>query len=66
MAAGVLAYSAVNVGIFATKRQYNIAGAGVADGRPRKVRRALPFVIPIAISTWLVLGVHVMKLLGNT
>jgi prepilin peptidase CpaA len=57
----VLTYAATSIGIGATKRQYNIAGAGVADGRPRKIRRALPFVVPIAISTWLVMGYWILK-----
>ncbi len=61
MTLAVLIYAACNIGIGATKRQYNIAGAGVADGRPRKIRRALPFVVPIAISTWLVLGYWILK-----
>jgi len=61
----MLTIAACQVGIGATKRQYNLAGAGVADGRPRKLKRHLPFVVPIAISTWLVLGYFVMKSMGH-
>ncbi len=57
----VLTYASLTLGMGAAKRQYNVAGAGVADGRPRKLRRAMPFVVPIAVSTWLVLGFWLMK-----
>lgn len=61
----MLAVSACQVGFSTTRRQYNIAGAGVADGQPRKIKRHLPFVVPIAAATWLVLGFLMMKSLGN-
>lgn len=61
----VLMVAACQVGIGGAKRQYNIAGAGVADGRPRKIKRHLPFVVPIALSTWMVLGYLVMKSMGH-
>jgi len=59
-AIAVLACSTVESGICATQRRYLAARAGSdaepSRGAPRKVRRVLPFAVPVAIATWLVLA----------
>jgi prepilin peptidase CpaA len=62
----ILAASAVTDGFSITKRRYASAGGGSASdgGTPRKVRRVLPFAVPVAISTWLVLAWMVLKSQG--
>jgi len=65
-AIGVLMCSTVASGICVTQRHYLAAGAGSGSESnrsesnhseaPRKVRRVLPFAVPVAIATWLVLG----------
>jgi prepilin signal peptidase PulO-like enzyme (type II secretory pathway) len=60
-AIGVLCLSTATSGVSVTQRRYLAAHAGgggsTNDGlkAPRKVRRVLPFAVPIAIATWLVL-----------
>jgi len=71
MALSLIACGAVNEGILKTQRRYVNAGGGTtgADGAPRKVRRVLPFAVPVAISTVCVLAWMLLKsqsvLLGN-
>jgi prepilin peptidase CpaA len=57
-AAIVIATSTMTTGIVATQDRYIRAGAGAnaSANQPRKMRRVLPFAVPVAISTWLVLG----------
>jgi prepilin peptidase CpaA len=59
-AIGVLVYSTVDCGISATQRRYLAARAGsssdIRQETPRKIRRVLPFAVPVAIATWLVLA----------
>jgi prepilin peptidase CpaA len=53
----VLTGSTLSDGFMATKRRYVTAGvSATAAAKPRKVRRVLPFAVPMALSTWLVLG----------
>ncbi|MDX1943887.1 MAG: A24 family peptidase [Pirellulaceae bacterium] len=55
----IIAISTMNTGIMATQDRYirSSAGAVQAAGRPaRKTRRVLPFAVPVAVSTWLVLA----------
>jgi prepilin peptidase CpaA len=60
-AISVIICSTVDSGISVTQRRYLAARAGSGgetsrDEAPRKVRRVLPFAIPVAIATWLVLA----------
>lgn len=60
----IIATSTMGTGIMATQDRYIRAGDGaaVASGHaPRKVRRVLPFAVPVAISTWLMLGWLLVK-----
>lgn len=56
----IIAASTMNTGIMATQDRYIRSSGGTviqSPGQPaRKVRRVLPFAVPVAISTWLVLG----------
>jgi prepilin peptidase CpaA len=62
----VLTGNTVHEGVSATKRRYLAAGA-VGGGRSRseapqrKVRRVLPFAVPMALATWLVLGMLLIR-----
>jgi prepilin peptidase CpaA len=59
---GVLAASALNDGFSATRKRYvSAAAVPVAATGSRKVRRVLPFAVPVAMSTWLVLGWMLIK-----
>jgi prepilin peptidase CpaA len=62
----IMASSAVTDGFSVTKRRYASAGGGSASdgGSPRKVRRVLPFAVPVAISTWLVLAWMLLRSQG--
>jgi len=54
---GVLTLSMLSEGFSQTRKRYVAAAAvGTAATGPRKVRRVLPFAVPMAISTWLVLA----------
>lgn len=60
-AISVLLFSTVESGINTTQRRYLAARAGggsesIQGSAPRKVRRVLPFAIPMAIASWLVLA----------
>jgi len=58
----VLSYSAVSDGFSATRRRYVAAGAAAAEmSAPRRVRRVLPFAVPMALSTWLMLSWMLIK-----
>ena len=60
MAISIMTYTALSLGISSTKERYlATAGAGHASSsnQPRPThKRVLPFAVPIAISTWCVLG----------
>lgn len=60
-AIGVIAFSTVGEGITITQRRYLAAraGSGSESGRALakgKARRVLPFAVPVALATWLVLA----------
>jgi prepilin peptidase CpaA len=60
-AIGVLVCSTVCDGVSITQRRYLAAGANAGaqsarSAEPRKRRRVLPFAVPVAIATWLVLA----------
>lgn len=55
----VLAYSAVTRGVGKTKRAHL---AAVGKPKPRRERRVMPFAIPVALATWVVLACHWPKL----
>ncbi len=58
-AIAIMAASAVTHGFSVTRRRYVGAGTGggaATAGSPSKVRRVLPFAVPVAVSTWLVLA----------
>jgi prepilin peptidase CpaA len=61
----VLTGSMLCDGYSTTRRRYVNAGAAAASAAPRKVRRVLPFAVPMAISTWLVLGWMLLKTYGG-
>jgi prepilin peptidase CpaA len=57
----VLVFSTVGDGLIVTQRRYLAARAGTSSegsraASPRKSRRVLPFAVPIAIATWIVLA----------
>ena len=63
----VLTSSMLTEGFSRTRRRYVGAGAvaTAAPVAPRKnVRRVLPFAVPMAISTWLILGWTLLKAVG--
>jgi prepilin peptidase CpaA len=69
----VLACSMFTDGYSHTRKRYvatavNGGGAsgddGVASAGPRKVRRVLPFAVPMAVSTWMVLAWMLMRASG--
>ena len=62
----VMVATACNIGGYATKRRFNIAGAGKADGKPRKLKQPVRFALPIAIGSWLVLAALCLKHLGGS
>jgi prepilin peptidase CpaA len=58
----VLTGNTVQEGVGATKRRYIASGQNVtSDGTPRKTRRVLPFAVPMAIGTWLILAFLLLK-----
>jgi prepilin peptidase CpaA len=64
----VLTGHTVQAGVSATKRRYLASGAAmVAPGngsltaRQRKVRRVLPFAVPMALATWMVLAMLLVR-----
>jgi len=63
----VLTASMLLDGFSLTRRRYVSATAGPEStaGAPRKpARRVLPFALPMAISTWLMLGWMLLKAAG--
>jgi prepilin peptidase CpaA len=67
-AIAVMSASAMTEGFSATRRRYvqSASGGGnVAEGgKPRKTRRVLPFAVPVALGTWLVLAWLMLKSQG--
>lgn len=70
-AAGAIAIvtaSMLTAGFSKTRQRYVAAGntavATTAGAPPRRVRRVLPFAVPVAIGTWLVLGWLVLRSQG--
>jgi prepilin peptidase CpaA len=67
-AMAVITSSAITEGFSVTRRRYvqsATSGGSVAEGaKPRKTRRVLPFAVPVAISTWLVLAWLVLRSQG--
>jgi prepilin peptidase CpaA len=59
-AIAIMIGSALTDGFSATRRRYvqSASGAGTttSSGTPRKTRRVLPFAVPIAMGTWVVLA----------
>ena len=63
----VLSSNMLTEGFSRTRRRYVTAGGGAtaSPATPRKsVRRVLPFAVPMAISTWLLLGWMLLKAVG--
>jgi prepilin peptidase CpaA len=61
----VLAFSMFCDGYSQTRKRYvtvAVNGAGASPAAPRKARRVLPFAVPMAVSTWIVLGWMLMRL----
>jgi prepilin peptidase CpaA len=53
-------------GFSTTRRRYvSASGPSAGSAAPRKARRVLPFAVPMAISTWLVLGWMLLKSYGG-
>jgi prepilin peptidase CpaA len=62
----VLAGSMLTDGFSTTRKRYVSAGGAVtAPAAPSKVRRVLPFAVPMALATWLVLGWMLLKTFGG-
>jgi prepilin peptidase CpaA len=62
---GVLTMSMMSQGLGVTRKRYLAAGAEAAPVAPtRKVRRVLPFAVPMAISTWLLLAWMAIRVAG--
>ena len=62
----VLTGSMLCDGLGTTRNRYVSAGAtATASQAPRKARRVLPFAVPMALSTWLVLGWMLLKTYGG-
>ena len=61
----VLTANTLAHGFSSTRKHYVAAAAGGGStATPAKVRRVLPFAVPMAISTWLVLGWMLVKAAG--
>ncbi len=51
----VMIHSGATRGVFATKRRFG--GTGQSNGKsPKRRKRAMPFAVPVALSTWTVLA----------
>ena len=66
---GVLALTMFSEGYSVTRKRYiatAVAGGNNASTStaPRKVRRVLPFAVPMAVSTWIVLAWMLMRVSG--
>jgi hypothetical protein len=58
----VLTASMLSQGFSSTRKRYVAAAAGGGtSATPQKIRRVLPFAVPMAVSTWLVLGWMLLK-----
>jgi prepilin peptidase CpaA len=56
-AMGVMATSCAADGFSPTRKRFvNAGGSASAARAPRQAKRALPFAVPLAMATWLVLG----------
>jgi len=68
LAVSMMVASVVNKGISATQSKYLAAGIGGAtvtgSGPVKKPKRFLPFVIPVALGTWLVLAWMLLRTQG--
>ncbi|HZN35213.1 MAG TPA: A24 family peptidase [Pirellulaceae bacterium] len=61
---GVLIGSTFSDGFSATRKRFahaTASGASAAATPPKKARRVLPFAVPMALGTWLVLGWMLLK-----
>jgi len=58
MALSMLIYSALTVGVSKTKKDYLTQGAAETASAAKKKpkRRAVPFAVPVAVATWLLLA----------
>ena len=57
MAICLMLANTFTAGISSTQRKFlNRGGAATAGGSPRKYKRVLPFAVPIAVGSWLVLA----------
>jgi prepilin peptidase CpaA len=66
-AIGLMVYGTVSEGLIVTQRRYLAARAGSSSegsrsNAPRKTRRVLPFAVPVAIATWLLLAWMLVRL----
>lgn len=62
MALGVVAFTALTEGALKAQRRYVGAGGDASTpGEPRKLRRVLPFALPMSISTFAVLAWMLLK-----
>ena len=58
----VLSYAVVSEGFSSTRRRYVLAGQATAPATtPPRAHRVLPFAVPMALSTWLLLGWLLLK-----
>jgi prepilin peptidase CpaA len=62
MAIILMVVSTFTAGISSTERRFlNRGGAATAGVAPRKYKRVLPFAVPVAVGTWLVLAWMLMS-----
>jgi prepilin peptidase CpaA len=62
MAVGVMLSSVVTSGIMSTQKQYvGAGGAAAMRGENKKARRVLPFAVPMAAATWLILAWMILR-----
>lgn len=67
MAVSMMIHSTFTKGVTKTKKQYLAAassGRPASGGKktpPRRAKRVLPFAVPVALSTWLLLGWVIFK-----
>ena len=66
IALAVITGSAFTHGVITTKQKYLVAGnhgvtSEASGGHRRPQRRTLPFAVPVALATWVVLGWLLMK-----
>jgi prepilin peptidase CpaA len=63
MAIGIMIYTAITEGVGASKERYLATAGGTANtsGVRKKMKRVVPFAVPIAMSSWILLAWLLMR-----